>query len=107
MSDSDRTLVVAPPGNVPNLYATAFSVMHFSNDFAIVMARSELSFISGGTEPQNGLLAIKSTPIACVQMSPQTAKDLFVALKEQIEIYENTWGKIRTDYTSKRDKAAK
>jgi hypothetical protein len=77
--------------------------MHFSNEFAIVMARSEPSFMTeANTSALN--LSIKNEPVAIVQMSPQSAKDLFVSLKNQIEIYERNWGQIKTDYTERLEK---
>lgn len=86
------------PVQAPSYYATSIRLLVEPTNASISFSRNQPVDISYG---QNVIHASTLVPVAIIDMSPQTAKDLYVLLKEQIESYEQKWGEIRTEYTSK------
>jgi hypothetical protein len=89
-----------PPINpllAPQYYATGVQLFHQSNDFSIIFMRSHPSITP--TEVGKSPIMAFMQAIALIQMSPQTAKDLHVALGNQLAVYEKEWGQIETGYT--------
>lgn len=72
------------------------------NDFAITFLR--LQILSNERSVPDGQIA-GLEPIAVIQMSPQTMKDLSLLVTHQIAVYEAEWGEIETEFTRRRAKA--
>lgn len=83
------------PVLAPQYYATGVQILQQSNDFAVIFMRSHPSVAPLKSGETVAFLQVT----ALIQMSPQTAKDLHIALGSQICAYEKEWGPIETEYT--------
>jgi len=61
----------------------------------IVMARPNPLIQAQMPDGSAGTMA---EPISILQLSPQSAKDLFLVIQDGLEKYENEWGQIDTQY---------
>lgn len=87
------------PVNAPAFYVTSIRTMFEPTGVSIIFSRSQPTDIPHGTQVVHASAIV---PAAIIDMSPQTAKDLFVLLQEQIEGYEKSWGTIETEFTRRR-----
>jgi hypothetical protein len=84
------------PSPAPNLYASGVAVTLAGNDFSVVLLAPRPSF--GPGVPQ-GAAAFLTEPVASLNLSVRTAKDLYLALNDQLQRYEKQFGKIETEYS--------
>jgi hypothetical protein len=66
------------------------------NDFSIVLVAPRPGF--GPGVPQ-GSAAFLTEPVASLNLSARTAKDLYLALNHQLQRYEKQFGKIETEFS--------
>jgi hypothetical protein len=82
--------------DIPKYYATSIQTMASGNNVSLVFSGQRPIII--GTGAHKGKLAAQTIPVCTLDMSPQTAKDLFAVLKTVIDSYEKDWGPIDTPY---------
>ena len=85
---------------VPIIHPTVIQQGHSSNEFILVLSQTILIF--DDTELTAGKGTV--TPVGVLQMSPQTAKDLYLVLQEGIRQYEKEYGPINTTYSQSLEK---
>lgn len=83
------------PIAAPSIYASMTTIMAVGNDFSLVFAKAHPAITADG---KLGGVAVV-VPAAVVSMSPQTAKDLYLSLKEVIPQYEKQFGQINTIFS--------
>lgn len=86
----------------PHFYASTIQVFGAANDITLMLGRTHPFMMRAESAQQFGA-AIEAQAI--LHLSPETAKDLLYLLRDQIEKIEATYGEIRTDFTTERDKA--
>jgi hypothetical protein len=101
---SAETLVGLKPLTVPEFYASNFHMQGTGNQFTLIMQRAIP--MQNADEMIHGTLN-KIQIVATVTMSPQTAKDLYLLLGDQIENHEKTFGVLTTPYTKVRQSQRK
>jgi hypothetical protein len=84
--------------DVPTTYVSTSATFFPGNDAVILFGRLAPANVEGVEVPA-GTQAAVNQPVAIIQMSAATAKDLFLALSDQIEGYEKRFGKIETEYS--------
>ncbi|MBV8473537.1 MAG: hypothetical protein JO107_16960 [Hyphomicrobiales bacterium] len=82
--------------NVPMFYASMLNVYLPGNDATVMFMRAHPA--ASAATPENTALAV-AEPVAVVQMSVHTLKDLYLAIKSQVEQYEKEFGEIVTVYS--------
>jgi hypothetical protein len=89
---------------VPTYYAASVQIFLAVNDASLMFTRP-----TPGTLPNGALSTIAMIePVALIQMSIETLKDLAVLIGDQIEQIEVSRGsKIETDYPRRRDEQRK
>ena len=87
------------PWNVPIFYGSSFGACRAGNDFVITIGRPHPGSAANmpGTQP----LTVNE-PVAVVQLSPGSLKDLCLILETQIGLFEKEFGTIETDFTRRR-----
>ena len=88
---------------VPTITPSTFAAAWTSNDCFVLMGRPDVGLTPGAPGAKT---APTFHPIAVLQVSPQSAKDLCLILKEAVEGYERVWGEIHTDFTRQQAAAA-
>ena len=76
--------------NVPLLHASLIELQVTSNDW---------TFFLGQIVPRPGEKLPDVKPTCILQVSPQTAKDLYLIIKGSLEKYEEQYGTIETDFS--------
>ncbi len=92
----EAAAATATPINAPLFYANAMSVFLAGNDATITFARPHPAIVPGLKEGQSAAI---TEPVAIIQMSVQTLKDLYLAIKIQVDRYEEKFGEIETIYS--------
>jgi hypothetical protein len=75
----------------PKFYGSTVNVNMTSNEISLMFGRPH--FVIGDHEGAPG------EPVAIIQMSPQTAKDLLVLLAGSLKTWEKEWGELQTEFT--------
>lgn len=84
------------PVDAPNFYITAINIAPSSNSFSLLLSKLRPVVVEiAGQQAQAGRL----DPVAVVDMSPGTAKDLLILLKNSIATHEAEFGEIVTEYS--------
>lgn len=78
--------------DTPLIYASSIQLRVASNDWSLVL---------GNKVPVPGEEREELRPKCILQISPQTAKDLYLIIKGALEVYEARYGEIKTEYSSK------
>ena len=87
------------PFSLPVMYASAFQLQGSGNDFNLILQRRlPAQNPDGSIHAEVG----KLDAIACLTLSPQSAKDLSVLLAEQIARFEQQFGTIETPFLKQR-----
>ena len=82
--------------NVPIFYTSMMNIFLAGNDATLIFMRPHPAI---SAEMKEGTALALSEPVAAMQMSMQTLKDLYLAIKLQIEPYEKDFGEIQTTYS--------
>lgn len=86
------------PVEAPVLYATAINVANGSNNFSLQFSRPRPLIVEiDGQQAQ----AAHLEPVAVIDMSPATAKDLFLLMRNVVTAHESEFGEIVTEYTQR------
>ena len=85
-----------PAPQPPTISPSVFNAMWTSNECLIGMLRPS-PFMQA--QMPDGKLGTMAEPLAILQLSPQSAKDLLRILQDGIAQYEKEWGVIETEYT--------
>lgn len=88
------------PVPVQPVYASQVMLQGGSNDITILFVRNQPVTLEGGGVKTDIALQHVS---AIVQMSPQTAKDLSLALADVIKKLEKEFGKLTTTFSKKEE----
>jgi hypothetical protein len=83
------------PLEAPAFYASTMFAYFAGNDFTLTFSRPQPGATPNGAVHRGVAIGV---PVAVLQMSAATAKDLYLVMKDQIEKYEKEWGEIKTDY---------
>ena len=81
---------------MPTISASSFQGYWTSNECLIVMTRFDPLAVSADT---TGFASSPTVPLCVLQLSPQSAKDLFLILKDGVDAYEQNWGPISTEFS--------
>ena len=78
------------------------------SQFHAFSTSNEITIICNAPAPMVGSdgnlsLFARLSPQCLLRMSPQSAKDLYLVLKDNLEGYEKKYGNITTDFTVSRD----
>ena len=93
--ESPQTISV---DNVPFFNPEVIQNSWTSNGCSIVFSRRRPVFGSDINVVEQPVVE----PVAVVQMSPQTAKDLYLLLRDSVQGYEKEWGEITTAFSRSR-----
>lgn len=88
--------VKAIPFDAPVFYVSTSQVFLAGNDFTLILGRSRPVQVEAAGP---NTVAVKGEAVAVIQCSPGTAKDVLLALQDQIGKYEQKFGKIETEFT--------
>lgn len=83
--------------DVPVYRAAHFSVQGTSNECHLLIGETFAVIPESGGLPDGARVVIA----AILSMSPQSAKDLSIAMQQFVAQYENMYGQITTDFTKK------
>lgn len=86
----------------PIIYAAVIQATRSSNDFTLIFGRHIP--VSGGSNTFSEKSALIPVPVGVLQMSPQTAKDLYLLMQDHIREYEEQYGLITTAYSQSQEK---
>lgn len=81
----------------PMFYASSVQILWAGNDCTIVFARPRPGVLASQPDP-----VALNEPVAIVQLSAQTVKDLSVIMAETVRQHEDKWGAIETEFTRQR-----
>jgi hypothetical protein len=84
------------PIDVPLFYANLISVSIPGNDANILFMRPRPASVPNMSA---GQLAIIAEPVAVLQMSMRTLKDLYLSIGDQLATYEKDFGILETEFT--------
>lgn len=107
MEDSIKTEPIAEPSasvggsvarvDAPFFYGSTFQLTAGPLDFSLIVGRQHPMFITPPEGPQQFGAALEAQAI--IQMSPQTAKDLMLLLRDHISRVEAEYGVIQTPFS--------
>ncbi len=98
---NDETAARFEPIIAPKFYGSSIQLFWTSNDLTILFGRAA-PFVQIGSDGKSEHTN-RLEPVAMIQISPQTAKDLSLLLAETVAAHEREWGVIRTEYTKARE----
>lgn len=87
--------------NVPIVHASSIELQVMSNEWTFILGQI-LPLIGQKTEqatPPQSAKQMEIKPACILQVSPQTAKDLYLILKTNLEAYEEKFGSIETVFS--------
>lgn len=84
------------PIEAPVLYASTLQAVWTGNDCSIIFSRPRPAHIVVNGQ---GMTASLQEPVAIMQLSPQTAKDLLLLLSDTVGKFEAEFGVIVTEYS--------
>ena len=85
--------------SIPLIHASTIQTSWTSNEWTIA-----LSQFLPNPRPDAGSLEGHPQPVAILQISPQTAKDLYLLMQEGIQEYEKQFGSITTTFSQTKGK---